>query len=153
MDQELGMFYKGSGNFKDVNLNLHDENTECPSPSQLKPICPTRWLTRSASIMAFLDNYEGVMEALTVASRDYGKKAASRTAELRKCLASNKCILSLTAVLPIIQCLEKFNRAMQGSEVNISGMIEAAIQVKKELQRNCSEEIFRKHFVEAQKDQ
>ena len=149
--QELGKFYKGSGKFKNLYLNLHDEDTECPSPSQLKPICPTRWLTRSASIMAFLDNYEDVMEALTVASRDFGTKAASRAAGLRKCLESNKCILGLTAVLPIIQCLEKFNRALQGSGVNVSGMIEAADKVKKELQRNRSEKVFKEHFVEAQK--
>ena len=62
-----------------------------------------------------------------------------------------KCIFGLVASLPIIQVLEKFNRALQGQGVNISGMLEAAEVVKKELQMLRSEESFKELFEDAKK--
>ncbi|PIK50271.1 putative zinc finger MYM-type protein 1-like [Apostichopus japonicus] len=114
-----------------------------PNP---KPICPTWWLRHSASIRAFLNNYaEDVIEALGTASAEFGTNVTFR-ATVMKCVSSASSILGLLAALPIIQCLEKFNRALQSSEVTISGMIESSGVVGRELQRLCSEECFKRIF-------
>lgn len=44
--QELGNLYNSSGKFKHLYLDLHADDADSPSPTRLKPICPTRWLTR-----------------------------------------------------------------------------------------------------------
>ncbi|XP_071847676.1 zinc finger MYM-type protein 1-like [Apostichopus japonicus] len=147
--QELGKLYKSSGKFKNLYLDLHDDVVDHASPGRLKPICPTRWLTHSASIRAFLDNYEDVIKALGTASAEFGTNVASRATGVMKCVSSVSCILGLLAALPIIQCLEKFNRALQSSKVTISGMIESAGVVGRELQRLRSEECFKSIFDDA----
>ena len=40
--QELGNLYNSSGKFKHLYLNLHADDVDSPSPTRLKPICPTR---------------------------------------------------------------------------------------------------------------
>lgn len=111
---ELGKLYKSSGKFKHLYLNLHAEDSEIRSPKQLKPICPTQWLTRSAAIKSLLDNYTDVLEALKEASTEFGTNVSSRANGISKCLSSSKCVLGLISALPVIQCLEKFNRACRG---------------------------------------
>jgi hypothetical protein len=67
--QELGKLCNSSGKFKNMYLNLNSEDVETPSPTRLKPICPTRWLTRAAAVKSVLDNYQPVLESLEKAGR------------------------------------------------------------------------------------
>ncbi|XP_077868257.1 zinc finger MYM-type protein 1-like [Saccoglossus kowalevskii] len=127
--QELGKLYKGSGRFK--NLYLHPDNDDDDNVDGCH-------------------NYEDVIKALRTASSEFGTNVASRATGLLKFLKSAKCILGLVAALPIIKCLENFNKALQGNTINISGMLEAAERVKNELQRLRSEETFREVFKDTE---
>ena len=69
---ELGCIYKNSGKFKNLYLELHSNDAESPSPSRLKPICPTRWLTRLSAVVSVLSNYEAILEALEKAAAEFG---------------------------------------------------------------------------------
>ncbi|XP_033639835.1 uncharacterized protein LOC117300216 [Asterias rubens] len=124
--QELGNLYNSSGKFKHLYLNLHSADTDNPSPTRLKPICPTRWLTHSAAVKSVLQNFEAVLDALHEAAEDFGANTSSRASGLHSCLSSGKCILGLFTALPVIQCLEHFNRALQGTDKTVSGMLDAA---------------------------
>jgi len=64
--QELGNLYKSSGKFKNLYLNLHSDDADSPSPSRLKPVCPTRWLTRSSAVMSVLSNYKDIQSLVQV---------------------------------------------------------------------------------------
>ncbi|XP_068239780.1 zinc finger MYM-type protein 1-like [Palaemon carinicauda] len=58
-------------------LNIHTDDLNTPSPTSLKPICPTRWLTRYAAVKAVLDNYPDVLAALQEAAKELGSTTAS----------------------------------------------------------------------------
>ena len=76
---ELGVLYKRSGKYKnifDVATNAYD------SPVTLKPICPTRWLCRTRSVTAVLDQYDAVLTSL----EEMANAATSDTATKAACL-------------------------------------------------------------------
>ncbi|XP_068205181.1 uncharacterized protein [Palaemon carinicauda] len=148
--QELGTLYRSSGKFKHMYLNIHTDDLNTPSPTSLKPICPTRWLTRYAAVKAVLDNYPDVLAALQEAAKELGSTTASRAAGLYKCLSSGECLLGLYGSLPLIQCLENFNKSLQGSKVTVSGMLEAAEVTIKSLQSLRCEHKFKRLFEEAE---
>ncbi|XP_068235704.1 zinc finger MYM-type protein 1-like [Palaemon carinicauda] len=148
--QELGTLYRSSGKFKHMYLNIHTDDLNTPSPTSLKPICPTRWLTRYAAVKAVLDNYPDVLAALQEAAKELGSTTASRAAGLYKCLSSGECLLGLYGSLPLIQCLENFNKSLQGSKVTVSGMLEAAEVTIKSLQSLRCEDKFKRLFEEAE---
>ncbi|XP_068213662.1 zinc finger MYM-type protein 1-like [Palaemon carinicauda] len=148
--QELGTLYRSSGKFKHMYLNIHTDDLNTPSPTSLKPICPTRWLTRYAAVKAVLDNYPDVLAALQEAAKELGSTTASRAAGLYKCLSSGQCLLGLYGSLPLIQCLKNFNKSLQGSKVTVSGMLEAAEVTIKSLQSLRCEHKFKRLFEEAE---
>ena len=148
--QELGTLYRSSGKFKHVYLNIHTDDLNTPSPTSLKPICPTRWLTRYAAVKAVLDNYPDVLAALQEAAKELGSTTASRAAGLYKCLSSGEYLLGLYGSLPLIQCLENFNKSLRGSKVTVSGMLEAAEVTIKSLQSLRCEHKFKRLFEEAE---
>ena len=53
--QELGNLYTRSGKFKTLYFAAGKEDQN--KPTSLKPICPTRWLTRVPAVEALLLNY------------------------------------------------------------------------------------------------
>lgn len=61
-----------------------------------------------------------------------------------------KRVLGLIFALPIIQCLEKFNRVLQGLSMSIPGMMAAADVVKKELQHLRSDEVVKNMLASAE---
>ncbi|XP_041362929.1 zinc finger MYM-type protein 1-like [Gigantopelta aegis] len=139
---ELGKLYDGSGKYKHLYLHLHDDDTEKGSPTRLKPICPTRWLTRASAVTTALHNYADVPDSLQEASAEFGTNTGSRANGIYTCLSSGKCILGLLASLPIINCLEALNKSLQGSGVNVSGMLESVKVVSGELKKLRSTEKF-----------
>ena len=105
--QELGNFYNASGKFKNLYLDGNDlENVEI---TPLKPICPTRFLTRSPAIIAILNNYSAVQSALETASKNFGSTTAARANGLYRYLGTAKCVLGLVAAKPIVTLLENLN--------------------------------------------
>ena len=148
--QELGTLYSQSGKLKHLYLNMHTDDTDIPCPTRLKPICPTRWLTRTPAVKSVLDNYDAVLDALQQASDDFGTNTASRARGIRSCLSSGKCVLGLFASLPVLQSMECFNKALQGSEVTVSGMLAAAKVTTEKLQSLRTDKKFREMFQQTQ---
>lgn len=131
---ELGKLYNGSGKFKQLYLNQNAENNESPNPASLKPICPTRWLTRTPAVNAALKNYSEVINALDQAASSFGNNVSSRANVLSGCLSSGKTLLGLYSAFPLISTLEAFNRALQGTSVTVGGLLQSVNMIKEELQ-------------------
>ena len=54
---ELDKLYAQSGKFKNLYLSRNYDDVEGINPGPLKPICPTRWLTRFSAVKSVLKNY------------------------------------------------------------------------------------------------
>ena len=67
---------------------LQRQNINSPHSPSLKPLCPTRWTCRTASISAVIENYETLLEALDEISEtckdEYGRKAVGFHALMAK---------------------------------------------------------------------
>lgn len=131
---ELGKLYEGSGKFKNLYLTLHNNDLAEKAPTSLKPICPTRWLTRVAAVEAALANYADILDALDQAGSTFGSNVASKANCLLSCLSNGRCMLGLQCAIPVLQCLESLNKSLQGTNVNVSGMLQSVEIVVKELQ-------------------
>ena len=104
--QELGKLYEGSGKFKSLYIHQHDSQPHLPVPGRLKPICPTRFLTRSPAIKAAIENYSDILDALEEAASQFGNNTGSRASGLLTCLSNGKTLVGLLASMPIVQGLE-----------------------------------------------
>jgi hypothetical protein len=107
-------------------LNIYSSDADIQSPSRLKPICPTRWLTQLPTVVSVLSNYASILKALEKAAAEFGTNTGTRANNLRFLFESGKTLLGLLAVKPILQCMEAFNRGLQGSTVPVSGMLQVA---------------------------
>ena len=125
--QELGGFYNASGKFKHLYLEQQVPDGSS-SPVRLKPLCPTRWLSRGVAVRAVLANYKHILAALEEASATFGNN-------IHDLLSSAKCVLGLVACLPIVEILESLNTALQGTGTTVAGMLAAATVVKDNLLR------------------
>ena len=123
-------------------MHQHDSDQSISAPGRLKPICPTRFLTRSPAIKAAIDNYSDILDALEEAGSEFGTNTASMASGLNTCLSNGKTMLGLMASMPIIQCLEMFNKSLQSSHATINGMLNSVSLVKNELESLRTNEAF-----------
>ena len=145
--QQLGVLYKESGKYKNLYLSsdASDDTDSVQAHSSvtgLKPICPTRWLTRSIAVKTVLQDYNRLLSSLKIAADNFGTTTASRANSLHNCLESPNIILGLLIARPIIDLMECLNKSLQSSKVTISGMLEMVSMTKTELLRLRSEEKF-----------
>ena len=118
--QELGTLYGGSGKFKHLFLDvkINSEEASHTNFSSLKPICPTRWLTRSPAVESVLNNYRTVSDALEIAANKFRTNTTTRANGIRKCMSLGKSVLGLTDLLPILQCLKGINKSIARQKYN-----------------------------------
>lgn len=147
--QELGKFSNQSGKFRELYSNLRSEET-MQSPTSLKPICPTRWLTRAPAVISVLSNYAAALTALKKAADMFGSTSGARASGLYNNLMSTKTLVGLKMALPILQVMESFNKSLQGKNQTVAGMLVVVESLKRELQSLRSEDTFHKIFVEAE---
>ena len=132
--QELGKLYSQSGKFKHLYLNLPFDDPIFASPTGLTPICPTRWLTRANDVRAVIQNFGSILDALEKASAEFGSNTGCRASGIRGNLATGKVLLGLHASLPLLQCMEGFNRALQAPAQTVVGMLQLGESVKEQIQ-------------------
>ena len=149
--QELGNIYKSSGKFKNMYLELYSCDADSPSPSRLKPIFPTRWLTRLSAVVAVLSNYEAILQSLEKAAVEFDTNTGTRANNLHSSFESGKTLLGLLAAQPILQAMKAFNRGLQGSTVTVSGMLQAADVTRNGLTSLRNDDSFSEIFDAAQK--
>ena len=145
--QKLGTLYGNSGNFKKLYLNLDDDPHS--NITSLKPICPTRWLTRAPAVERVLENYQTIRSSLKEAADNFGTITAVNANGLYTNFSDGKCMLGLVSSLPILHCIEKLNKCLQGTSVTVSGMLQAVEMTKENLQLMRSEANFNQIFNEA----
>ena len=147
---EFDKLYTRSAKFKHLYLSQNYDDVEVVNPGPIKPIYPTRWLTRFAAVKSVLQNYSHILNALQTAAENFGTSGAARANGIYACLANSKCVLGLHAASPILELLETLNRSLQGSSVQVHGMIRNVQLVKTELSNIRTSESFESIFKKAQ---
>jgi len=128
--QEIGNFYGASikyrQNFREIAI------TNSGSPARIKPLCPTRWLMRTASIDSVVENYAAVIQSLEEArSVNSGSSAIGLLDEFQK----GATLLGLHMALAVFRPIEQLCKSLQSSTRSVSGMLQAVDIVKRELNR------------------
>lgn len=139
--QELSSCNNRSGKFKKF-FNDCRASLSCDTQVHtLKPLCPTRWLTRVSAVTSVLDQYAAVVSALDSMASDKGDSGV----KCRGLLAHfNKgvTVLILKIVAAVFSVIEQLNRSLQAESATVSGMIAAVDAVVLELRRLRTDERF-----------
>lgn len=145
--QDVVELFTQSGRFKSIYFSTNDD-VNTAAPGSLRPICPTRWLTRSPSINSVLDNFEHIMVSLLECSKKlgYGNTLSKRANNAYANLAHWKCILGLLAAKPIIEKLELLNKSLQAKTLSFNGMKRNVSSVRNELCSLRTEQTFKEVF-------
>ena len=117
----------------------------------IRPLCPTRWLSRAPAVSAALDNYAAILDSLSAASDQFGSKSAAKAATIHHCMASSKCILGLVAAKPILEVFHILNTSLQASTTHVEGMLQSVKLVIEQLDKFRTEHFFSEIFSEAEK--
>ena len=145
--QELGNFYGASikyrQSFADVAIS------QCLPVNAIKPLCPTRWLTRTPAIQSVLDRYSVVLESLQEAK---STDPQSRAAGLLDRFEKGATVLGLMMALRVFSPLEQLNKSLQSSTATIGGMIAAVHVIKRELAAMRTPDTFNELFEEANRN-
>ena len=120
------------------------------SPSNLKPICPTRWLSRDYSLQNVIKNYSSILDALEKAARCASTDLATQARSLHKDFSSSKCVHGLLAARPIVRLFTFLNKSLQSSSAHVDGMMSSIEIVKEELTKFRTPEYFSSIFNEAE---
>ena len=141
--------------YKEIQGNHNDEEDEESQQSNvsgtIRPLCPTRWLSRAPAVSAALDNYAAILDSLSAASDQFGSKSAAKAATIHHCMASSKCILGLLAARPILQVFHMLNTSLQASTTHVEGMLQSVKLVIEQLDKFRMENFFSQIFAEAEK--
>ena len=168
--QELGNLYKSSGKFKTAYLS-NEQHTDTTAKN-VKPICPTRWLTRTPAVEAVLKNYRQILDTLSQFASNFGTTTATRANGIYRTLSSGSTILGMMlsckiqtlckifklflfvlgmlSALPLLRCLERLNRSLQSKTTTVSGMMDAVSMCAKEIEIIRQPEEFHNIFEDAE---
>lgn len=152
--QDLGTLYNRSGKFKrifsDSGVSLKTDLIDNPliKPGRIKPLCPTRWLTRVSAVSSVLDQYAVVLASLESYSKEVKDEPAAKARGLLNQLQQGTTVLGLKVSVMIFSRLEQLNKSLQSVSATVSGMIAAAESVVLELRRFRADEQFNSIFRE-----
>jgi hypothetical protein len=146
--QDLGNLNKASGKvkliFKRMESNIDVASCDTPQAFQsIKPLCPTRWLSRCAAITPVLSGYSHVLQSLEAAATELVAETATKASGLLKRFEDASTLLGLEMTMQVLPLLESLNKSLQSTSMTASGMIDAVMCVKNELKRRRSEEEFK----------
>ena len=139
--QDLGALYNRSGKFKKlfydsrVSLITNSPDTVLKKTNTIKPMCPTRWLSRVSAVSSVLDQYTVVLACLESYASEVTDDAAAKARGLLSQFQQGTTALGLKVAVLIFSRLEQLNKFLQSASVTVSGMIEAAESVVLELRR------------------
>ena len=114
-----------------------------PNAPGLKPLCPTRWTVRTASINAVFENYATLIEAFYEMQRctpdDNGHKAGGVVCKLEEF----RTFIGLKLSHLVFGATEEVSRLLQSRKTTIDEAMQQVNVVKRFLQRQRSGEAFR----------
>ncbi|XP_053323828.1 zinc finger MYM-type protein 1-like [Spea bombifrons] len=127
--QDLGNLFGQSVKCRTTFSEIVQREAEGPlKVIHIKPLCPTRWTVRVKSVKKVLDNYELILQTLEEFANSRGSgDVHSRARGLLQQFRQGKILLGLQISLTIMEILECLNKALQGNEQTISGLL-ASVQ-------------------------
>ena len=149
--QQLGAFFQKSGKYKNLYLSVQDEDGNQISPKAIKPICPTRWLSRAPAVEAALGSYGTILESLSIAKSQFGSTTAAKASAIHHCMSSSKCVLGLVVAKPILDLFHDLNKSLQASTTHVEGMLKSVEMVVDQLQSFRNEDFFSELFEKAKR--
>ena len=143
---ELGVLASRSGKFKHLLSSAAADLTG--TYLTIKPLCPTRWLCRGATLQRVLDQYEAVLDGLESISQTQNTSETSIKARgLLVQFQEGKTLLGIKIASDIIVILEELNRSLQATNATVSGMLRAVNTVEAQLSQFRSEEKFHQIYT------
>lgn len=148
--KDLGKLYKRSTKYHRIfdsivaDSKYDNEGEVCDiSPSRIRPLCPTRWLSRHPAVTSVTKQYELVLQSLEEMSDNSGPgETATKARSLHEKFSKGSTFLGLHIAMSITGPLHELNRVLQAKKGTISSMIECVQLVKKDLQDKRNNEKF-----------
>jgi Domain of unknown function (DUF4371)/hAT family C-terminal dimerisation region len=144
--QELGTFYGASGKYKKMFASI-SVNDQLVNLQAIKPLCPTRWLTRCSAVNSVLMQYQNVLSSLEEAESQM-TAAGQRARGLLVKFQLGATMMGLCMALPALELLENLNRSLQDPSTCVAGMLYAVNRVQDELTELRAEAHFNKIYEE-----
>jgi hypothetical protein len=103
-------------------------SAEASSASSLRPLCPTRWTVRVASIQSVIDNYSAMLQAMTEVSNTSGDDSAAKGNGFLKRLESFEMYAGLRMSLVVLEQAEGCNTFLQSKKISVADAKNAAVK-------------------------
>jgi len=130
--QELGTFYGASGKYRKIFASIC-VNDQPVNLQAIKPLCPTRWLTRCSAVNSVVTQYQQVLSSLDEAESQMTAETGQRAKSLLVKFQLGATMMGLRMALPALQLLENLNRSLQDPSTCVGGMLHAVNKVQEEL--------------------
>ena len=121
-------------------------DSEGPSTTGIKPLCPTRWTARTAAIEAVINHYSVIidrMEDINLNTHDeYGLKAGGVLSALEKF----ETFFSLRLCYLLFGCAENTSKVLQAKDISVQEAVSAVKVTQSFYQRQRQDEYFEKFF-------
>ena len=116
----LGTLYNRSGKVKVIfkrnqaDINVPADTDMAVKKAPVKPLCPTRWLTRSPAVNSVIKNLNLVLASLEDASVELDGETAATASRLYSVFIQKNTLLAMCIASPILLQLENLNGSLQG---------------------------------------
>ena len=118
--------------------------------SNLRPLCPTRWIMRGSAIHSLLENYESVIVSLNVISKDKSEAAAKAVGLINQLHKFNFIfhILLLEDLIPIFETLSRKLQTVGISYHTVRDEMEVVVNLLNQKRTESSSERFWSECIE-----
>lgn len=116
--------------------------------TSIKPLCPTRFLTRSPAIISVINSYNFVLASLEDVSNELDGETAATASTLLSVFLKKNTLIALCIASPILKQLENLNGSLQGREKTLSGMLRSVDAIIERFKALRSESEFGKVIKE-----
>jgi len=145
---DLVIFFKNSPTRNRVLQGISVHN----SATSLKPLCPTRWSVRAASVSSVLGNCERVLAALTEIARTKHDESGSKASGLLRSLERFKTFFSLRVALLVFELVDDCNTSLQSKSLTLAAAKSVATTAVSALKSMRCDNKFASIFGEVMKE-
>ena len=117
--------------------------------SNMRPLCQTRWTTRTPAIWSVLRQYESVLLSLEDMAQTDASNTGVTARGLLERFGKGTTVLGLMLATEVIQELDCLNCTLQKQTETVSGMLSAADCVRTTLRTKRTEEKFQEMYSQA----
>ena len=118
----------------------------------LRPLCPTRWTFRTASLRSVVENYEHVMITLEEVSSESSGEHARREGEILALMGQFETLMGLHMAIKTFSIAKDLSRGLQSASATVGETQDAVGKVCERYGSMQTNESFSKMFWEAERD-